>query len=168
MRQAEMSRATPSEEWITAAEVPDPDPLPTVVGWKLLIRPVAIKTKTKGGILLPEQYVADVQYLTTVGRVLAMGELAYKHKDFEVQEERDVEVLKYDPETKEPKTVVEKQLVGVPRPWCQIGQYVCYGKFAGTKFLYKGVKLLLLEDRLVDMVVPDPAFIDPQFNISQG
>jgi co-chaperonin GroES (HSP10) len=137
MRQAEMSRATAGDEWITAAEVPDPDPLPTVVGWKLLIRPVAIKTKTKGGILLPEQYVADVQYLTTVGRVLAMGPQAYKHSDFEA-------------------------------PWCKIGDTVCYGKFAGTKFLYKGVKLLLLEDRLVDMVVPDPAFIDPQFNISQG
>jgi co-chaperonin GroES (HSP10) len=135
MRQANMPRA--EENWITEEQVPDPDPLPVVVGWKLLIRPVSIKTQTKGGIILPEQYRDDVNFLTTVGRVLAMGPQAYKHADFEA-------------------------------PWCQIGQYVCYGKFAGTKFLYKGVKLLLLEDRLVDMVVPDPAFIDPQFNISQG
>jgi co-chaperonin GroES (HSP10) len=142
MRSAEMPRA--EENWITGDEVPDPNPLPMVVGWKLLIRPVAIKTITKGGILLPDQYKDDVQYLTTVGRVLAMGPQAYQHEDFKVGKN------------------------GPPQPWCAVGDYVCYGKFAGTKFVYKGVKLLLVEDRMVDMVVPDPASIDPQFNISQG
>jgi co-chaperonin GroES (HSP10) len=160
MRQAGMPRA--EENWITGDEVPDPNPLPTVVGWKLLIRPVAIKTKTKGGILLPDQYKDDVQYLTTVGRVLAMGEQAYRHKDFEVEE------TKTESGVDDGETFEYSYQAFNPKPWCKVGDYVCYGKFAGTKFIYRGVKLLLLEDRLVDMVVPDPGSIDPQYNISQG
>jgi len=156
------------ENWITGAEVPDPDPLPTVVGWKLLIRPVSIKTKTKGGILLPEQYTDDIAYLTTIGRVLALGPQAYKHKDFAVEVEETAVEERMNYETGRFEKFEVRRLVAKPQAWCQPGQYVCYGKFAGTKFLYKGVKLLLLEDRLVDMVVPDPAFIDPQFNIAGG
>jgi co-chaperonin GroES (HSP10) len=162
MRQANMPRA--EENWITEAQVPDPDPLPVVVGWKLLIRPVSIKTQTKGGIILPEQYRDDVNFLTTVGRVLAMGPQAYKHPDFTVEEA--VQEKEFDEKTE--TFVWREKTRSVARAWCKVGDYVGYGKFAGVKFLYKGVKLLLLEDRLVDMVVPDPAFIDPQFNISQG
>jgi co-chaperonin GroES (HSP10) len=160
MRQAGMPRA--EENWITGDEVPDPSPLPTVVGWKLLIRPVAIKTKTKGGILLPDQYKDDVQYLTTVGRVLAMGEQAYKHQDFAVERDNPMALAPSFVGYPVPEKLNE------PKPWCRVGDYVCYGKFAAVKFIYKGVKLALLEDRLVDMVVPDPGSIDPQYNISQG
>lgn len=135
MRSAEMPKG--EENWTTSSEVPDPSPLPIVPGWQILIRPVSIKEKTKGGIIMPDQYRDDVNFLTTVGRVLAIGDQAYMHDDFD-------------------------------GPWCKVGDYVCYGKFAGTKFIYKGVKLLILEDRLVTMVVPDPASIDPQYNISQG
>ena len=47
-------------------------------------------------------------YLTTVGQVVAIGDLAY----------HDME--------KFPKG-----------PWCELNDYVCYGKHAGQKIQYK-------------------------------
>lgn len=168
MRQADMPRA--EENWTTESTVPDPDPLPIIPGWSVLIRPVAIKERTKGGIILTDQYREDVKYLTTVGRVLALGDFAYSHQDFWKPEvvSLDEEFLDRDAMKVESFGVDGLHLAYIKRPWCKVGDHVCYGKFAGTKFIYKGVKLLLLEDRLVDMVVPDPASIDPQYNISQG
>jgi hypothetical protein len=41
-----------------------------------------------------------------------------------------------------------------------------YGKHAGHKFFYKGVRLLLLFDDQISMVVEDPKELDPTFNLS--
>ena len=62
--------AASNDEWITNKESPDPDVLPNIPGYHVLIRPVAIREKTKGGILLPSKFKDDAQYLTTVGRVV--------------------------------------------------------------------------------------------------
>jgi co-chaperonin GroES (HSP10) len=76
-------------------------------------------------------------FLTTVGRVLALGGLAYQDE--------------------------AKFSTG---PWCSIGDYVCYGKHAGVKMLYKGVRLLLLFDDQVMMRVENAKYLDPTFNLS--
>ena len=124
-------------DWITADAVPDPTPLPKVVGWSILARPVSILAKTKGGIIVPQTLQDDVAKVTTVARVLAMGDLAYEHPDFK------------------------------GRAWCKVGDYVAYGKFSGMKLLYKGVALIMLEDRNVTLVLDDPRSIDPNFNLAR-
>lgn len=63
---------------ITSNEVPDPTPLPKPHAWMVIVRPVAIRKKTNGGILLPETMQKDYANLTTVGRVLALGPDAFK------------------------------------------------------------------------------------------
>ena len=78
-------------------------------------------------------------YLTTVGYVLGLGDLAYEDKD------------------KFPKGA-----------WCKVGDYVCYGKHAGQKIKYKGVRLILLFDDQVIMKVEHPKVLDPTFNLSAG
>ena len=135
MRHSETLEAISNEQWISDEALPDPTPLPDVVGWKVLVRPVAIRRKTKGGILLPDAVKDDLAYLTTVGRVIGCGPLAYRREDM----------------------LVNGQYV----PWCQVGDYVCYGKFSGTKIVYKGVKLVLLNDDHVTMRVDNPDTLDP-------
>lgn len=135
MQHPKALEAIKNDEWISDEQTPDPSPLPGVVGWTLLVRPVAIRRRTKGGILLPDQVKDDIAYLTTVGRVLAMGPLAYDKPDMYVN--------------------------GVRKPWCRVGDYVSYGKFSGKRVAYKGVKLLLLNDDHVLMVVDKPEFLDP-------
>jgi co-chaperonin GroES (HSP10) len=78
-------------------------------------------------------------YLTTVGRVLAIGELAYQD------------------EIKFPNG-----------SWCSEGDFVCYAKHAGQKIFYKSVRLILLFDDQVICRVEHPRDLDPTFNLTTG
>ena len=137
MQQPSMGRATKNSEWITDDSVADPDVLPHIPGFHILVRPISIKEKTKGGLLLPDSVRDDIAYLTTVGKVLVIGDDAYMD------------------EGKFPNG-----------PWCEAGNYVSYGKHTGQKFFYKGIKLLLLYDDQISMVVEDPKDLDPTYNLT--
>jgi len=140
MRQVSTGAALKNDLWITdLEEVPDPSPLPALPGFHILVRPVSVKSITKGGIFIPDSIKDDMSYLTTVGQVLQLGDLAYLDKD--------------------------KFLGGA---WCTVGDYVCYGKHAGTKLFYKGVRLILLFDDQIVMRVEDPKDLDPTFNLGKG
>ena len=137
MQQVSMGGAIKNDLWITdVEETPDPSPLPNIPGFHVLVRPVSVKSVTKGGILLPDSTKDDMAYLTTVAQVLSMGDLAYMDKD--------------------------KFPAGA---WCNVGDYVCYGKHAGTKLFYKGVRLILLFDDHIMLRVEDPTDLDPTFNL---
>ena len=137
MRTIKMEKAVNNNEWIEDEEKADPEVLPSLPGYHILVRPVSVKSKTKGGLLLPDSVKDDVAYLTTVGKVLAVGDLAYKDED------------KF-PNGK----------------WCDIGDYVCYARHAGQKLYYKGVRLLLLFDDQVMMKVDDPTNLDMTYNLA--
>ena len=137
MRTIKMERAVNNNEWIENEDKPDPEVLPSLPGYHILVRPVSVKSKTKGGLLLPDSVKDDVAYLTTVGKVLSVGDLAYKDED------------KF-PNGK----------------WCDVGDYICYARHAGQKLYYKGVRLLLLFDDQVMMKVDEPTNLDMTYNLS--
>ena len=137
MRTIKMERAVNNNEWIENEDKPDPEVLPHLPGYHILVRPVSVKSKTKGGLLLPDSVKDDVAYLTTVGKVLAVGDLAYKDED------------KF-PNGK----------------WCDVGDYVCYARHAGQKLYYKGIRLLLLFDDQVMMKVDEPTNLDMTYNLA--
>ena len=140
MQQAHMGNSIKNDLWITdEEEVKDPDVLPELPGYHVLIRPVSVKSKTKGGIFIPDSTRDDMSYLTTVGRVVSVGDLAYMDKD--------------------------KFPTGA---WCQVGDHVSYGKHLGTKLFYKGVRFILLFDDQITMRVQDPKDLDPTFNLTKG
>jgi co-chaperonin GroES (HSP10) len=138
MQQPSMGKSIPNSDWVSdkGIELKKED-LPELPGYHVLVQPLSIKQKTKGGIILPDSTKDDIAYLTTVGKVLALGELAYRDS--------------------------EKFLFG---PWCQEGDYVAYGKFVGQKLQYKGVKMILLFDDQIIMRVDKPSDLDPTFNLS--
>ena len=138
MQQAHLGKTIKNDMWITNKEDKDtPDVLPELPGFHVLVRPVSVKEKTKGGILIPNSTKEDMSYLTTVGKVIKIGNLAYNDKD------------------KFPKG-----------PWCKEGDYICYAKHAGQKIQYKEIKMILLYDDQVIMKVEDPKYLDPTFNLS--
>ena len=138
MQQAHLGKTIKNDMWITNKEDKDtPDVLPELPGFHVLVRPVSVKEKTKGGIIIPNSTKEDMSYLTTVGKVIKIGNLAYNDTD------------------KFPKG-----------PWCKEGDYICYAKHAGQKIQYKEVKMILLYDDQVIMKVQDPKFLDPTFNLS--
>jgi co-chaperonin GroES (HSP10) len=138
MQQAHLGKTIKNDMWITNKEDKDtPDVLPELPGFHVLVRPVSVKEKTKGGIIIPNSTKEDMSYLTTVGKVIKIGNLAYNDTD------------------KFPKG-----------PWCKEGDYICYAKHAGQKIQYKEVKMILLYDDQVIMKVEDPKYLDPTFNLS--
>ena len=62
-----------SEQYYTEDTIADPNPLPKVARYNILVRPVPVKKKTKSGIYLPESVKENIHYLQTVGRVVAIG-----------------------------------------------------------------------------------------------
>lgn len=126
-----------NDTWASNEEVADPEVLPVIPGYHILIRPVSVKAETKGGIILPDSTKNDIAYLTTVGKVLAVGKDAYNDAN------------------RFPNGA-----------WCKEGDYVCYGKHSGQKFFYKGIRLILLMDDQISMIVEDPKELDPTFNLS--
>jgi|TARA_A100000172_G_scaffold52311_1_gene33078 co-chaperonin GroES (HSP10) len=139
MQQVALEKGIKNDLWITDDDQRDPGVLPDLPGYHILVRPISIKETTKGGILLPDSTREDISYLTTVGRVLKLGELAYQDPD------------------KFPNGA-----------WCKKNDYIAYGKHVGQKLFYKGVRLLLLFDDQVIMKVENPTDLDPTFNLTKG
>ena len=139
MQQVALEKGIKNDLWITDDDQRDPGVLPDLPGYHILVRPISIKETTKGGILLPDSTREYISYLTTVGRVLKLGELAYQDPD------------------KFPNGA-----------WCKKNDYIAYGKHVGQKLFYKGVRLLLLFDDQVIMKVENPTDLDPTFNLTKG
>tara|TARA_R100001369_G_C3313599_1_gene167742 strand:- start:1470 stop:1895 length:426 start_codon:yes stop_codon:yes gene_type:complete len=139
MQGVALEKSIKNDLWITDDDEKDPGVLPELPGYHLLVRPISIKSTTKGGILLPDSTREDIAYLTTVGRVLKLGDLTYQDTD------------------KFPNGA-----------WCKEDDYIAYGKHVGQKLFYKGVRLLLLFDDQVIMKVQDPTDLDPTFNLTKG
>jgi chaperonin GroES len=77
------------------------------VGYRLLIEPLRAEEKSKGGIILATETQEAQGHLTYVGRVIAMGDDCYQHPKFN------------------------------QRRWCQVGDYVAHGRYAGQKMEVK-------------------------------
>jgi|TARA_R110000803_G_scaffold152172_2_gene217269 co-chaperonin GroES (HSP10) len=135
--QMPIAGALKNDEWIEDADKPDPKKLPKLNGYHILVRPVSVKAKTKSGIILPDSTRDDMAYLTTVGRVISLGDTAYQDK--------------------------EKFPNG---PWCKVGDTISYHKHVGTKMIYKGIKLLLIYDDQAVMTLDDASDLDPTYNLS--
>ena len=134
--QPKMGRAIMNDEWITDSEVSDPETLPDIPGYHVLVRPYAIRNETKGGILLPDKFADDMKYLTTVGKVVKIGDTAYRDE--------------------------EKFPNGA---WCCEGDFVCYTKHSGQKFVYKGIRYILLYDDQIMMKIDNPSDVDPMHDL---
>jgi|TARA_R110002072_G_scaffold163082_2_gene315441 co-chaperonin GroES (HSP10) len=103
------------------------DLIPRPTGWRLAILPYRGVQTTKGGILLSDETHKKTQLGTNVGYVLKTGDLAYAD------------------ESKFP--------LG---PWCKEGDWVIFGRYAGSRIQIDGGEIRLLNDDEVLGLVNDP------------
>lgn len=124
-------------EATTPVDTADPD-LSTfkVCGWQVVLRPLHIENKTKGGILLTNSLQDDAQCLMNVCKVLKMGSQCYTQEGF--QGER----------------------------WCEVGDYVLIPKLTGQKISFKGYPITIVNCDRIIAVLEDPRDIDPNFNLT--
>ena len=108
------------EKYKNPNEGVDPDrkelqKLPQPVGWRILVLPFKAQEKTKGGVILTDKTVEDSQLTASVALVLATGPDAYNDK--------------------------EKFPNG---PWCEQGDWVVFGRYAGSRLRIEGGEVRLL------------------------
>ena len=101
--------------------------LPKPVGYRMLVRPWSGEKKTKGGILLSDTTQEMIEMTTVVGLVIMMGDLCYKDKD--------------------------KFPTGA---WCKEGQFIIYGRYAGSRFKTKYGEHRILNDDEVIATIKKP------------
>ncbi len=114
-------------------QVPAGAPQPML--WKVLIMPIQPASFSKGThgtrIALPEQSKDADSYLNYIGRVAAVGPLAGKSSRYE------------NPDYKYQGTpTCEQRYLWDIKP----GDWVCYGRYAGQRIEYQGVKFILAND----------------------
>ena len=105
------------------------DRLPQPTGWRILVMPYKGKDKTEGGLILPDQVREREALATVVAYVLRIGPLAY-----------------CDP----------NKFGDNPEPWCAEGQWVCIGRYAGSRFRIDGGEVRIINDDEVIATLADP------------
>ena len=110
------------------------DKLPNPTGWRILVRPYSPPSKTKGGLHLADETQEKITVASVCALVMKVGPLAYKD------------------ETKFPEG-----------PWCKEGQWVMFGKYAGSRFNTEiGEVRILIDDEIIG-TINDPAHITTNF-----
>ena len=93
------------------------DRLPSPTGYRLLVLPYAGPKKTKGGLYLADTTQDTIQMTTVCAYVLKVGDQAYKD------------------ESKFPNG-----------PWCEKGDWIIFGRYAGSRFKIEGGEVRILND----------------------
>lgn len=103
------------------------DRLPNPTGWRMLVLPYKGQGKTKGGVILTDETMQERGYTTVTGLILKMGTECYDNK--------------------------ERFPNG---PWCKKGDWIIFGRYAGSRFGIEGGEVRILNDDEIIAVVKDP------------
>jgi len=103
--------------------------LPQPTGWRILVMPYQGKATTDGGIVLPDEVVRREQLATVVAYVLKVGPLAYQ-----------------DP----------AKFGEAGEPWCKEGDWVCIGRYSGSRFKIDGGEIRIINDDEVIATILEP------------
>lgn len=113
-------------------EKPLLDRLPQPTGWRVLVMPYQTAAQTKGGLFIPDEVRDRETVATVVAYVLKVGPLAYRDAN------------KFGPD---------------PEPWCKQGDWVCIGRYAGSRFKIDGGEIRVINDDEVIATVLEPTDI---------
>ena len=101
--------------------------LPQPTGWRILILPFKMGEKTKGGILMGQDTLEKQQVASQCGNVLAMGPDCYRDKNRYKQ-----------------------------GPWCKVGDWVMFARYAGSRIKIEGGEVRLLNDDEILATIKNP------------
>jgi co-chaperonin GroES (HSP10) len=103
--------------------------LPQPTGWRVLVMPYQGASKTQGGLHIPDEVRDREAVATVVAYVLKVGPIAYKDPD------------KFGPDA---------------APWCVEGQWVCIGRYSGSRFKIDGGEVRIINDDEVIATILEP------------
>ena len=103
--------------------------LPQPTGWRVLVMPYQGKAKTASGLYIPDEVRAREAVATVVAYVMKLGPLAYK------------DPAKFGDDSE---------------PWCKEGQWVCIGRYSGSRFKIDGGEVRIINDDEVIATILEP------------
>lgn len=103
--------------------------VPNPTGWRVLVMPYKGREKTVGGVYVPDETRDRESVATVVAYVIKVGPLAYKDPD------------KFGEDCE---------------PWCREGDWVCIGRYAGSRFKLDGGEVRIINDDEVIATILDP------------
>lgn len=103
--------------------------LPQPTGWRILVMPYQGKAKTASGLYIPDEIRERESVATVVAYVMKLGPLAYK-----------------DP----------GKFGSNSEPWCKEGQWVCIGRYSGSRFKIDGGEVRIINDDEVIATILEP------------
>ena len=103
--------------------------IPKPVGWRVLIKIKEAQEKTAGGVYLTPEAQDTARIAAQIGQVIEIGNEAYG----------DLERFSQN--------------------WCEAGDWIMIGKFAGVKFTINGEEYRIINDDEVIATVSDPDLI---------
>ena len=106
--------------------------VPNPTGYRIVLFPLKLDSKTKSCIILTDETVAESQITTNICKVLKVGPDAYKDKD--------------------------KFPTG---PWCKTDDWVLITRYAGSRIRIDGGELRIINDDEILAVIDDPRDILP-------
>ena len=106
--------------------------VPNPTGYRIVLFPLKLDSKTKSGIILTDDTVTESQLTTNICKVLKVGSDAYKDKD--------------------------KFPTG---PWCKEDDWVLITRYAGSRIRIDGGELRIINDDEILAVIDDPRDILP-------
>lgn len=105
------------------------DRVPQPTGWRILVMPYQGRKQTDGGIYIPDETRDREAVATVVAYVIKLGPLAYQDPD------------KFGSDCE---------------PWCKKGDWVCIGRYAGSRFKLDGGEVRIINDDEVIATIVDP------------
>ena len=103
--------------------------VPNPTGWRVLVMPYKGRERTVGGVYVPDETRDRESVATVVAYVIKVGPLAYKDPD------------KFGEDCE---------------PWCREGDWVCIGRYAGSRFKLDGGEVRIINDDEVIATILDP------------
>jgi len=133
---ATLAKEVLAEMVLSEKDVEEEDPryasqLPEPKGYKLLIALPEVEEATEGGIIKSVQSQHEESIATIVGWVMSMGLDAY------------VNYNRFP-----------------SGPYCQVGDWVVFRAFSGTRLKIRGREFRLINDDTVEAVVEDPRGVE--------
>lgn len=124
--------------WITPPSIPDPVNIPEPLGWTLLVRPYPVaQDTTRSKVLLPTTELDYLNYVTNIGRVIAIGPCCWSRPEHKVN--------------------------GEQKDWVKVGDFISYPKNVGARRKFKDVSYVLLVDDEIVERLPDPQVFNNSF-----
>ena len=109
------------DNWANDIGADIPVDLPAPISWRVMVMPLEVQEKTKGGIYLPDVAKEIGSHNTFIGRLVALGPAAYKHRRY-------------------------RECGLTPKDFPQVGDLVLYSRSTPMRIEFKGVKLLVMND----------------------